>query len=74
MTDVAARQRQAYDLLLRHDDGSFLTERPAYLFPSASSDPVASTAMCAHAQSRGGGNARQTSANEWTARCRASAR
>lgn len=41
MTHVAARQRQAYDLLLRHDDGPFVTERPAYFSPAAAAQDEA---------------------------------
>lgn len=52
-----------------------MADASLYFFPFASSDPVASMAMCAHAWSQvGGGNARPASANEVTARCRASAR
>lgn len=41
MTDVSARQRQAYELLLKHDDGAFITERPAYFSPAAAAQDEA---------------------------------
>ncbi len=41
MTDVAARQRQAYQSLLQHDDGPFIIERPAYFSPAAAAQDEA---------------------------------
>jgi glycine cleavage system aminomethyltransferase T len=35
MTDIAARQRRAYELLLSRDDGPFIAERPALFSPAA---------------------------------------
>jgi glycine cleavage system aminomethyltransferase T len=41
MATVAARQRQAYETLLTHDDGPFITERPAYFSPAAAAQDEA---------------------------------
>ncbi len=41
MTDVAARQRRAYEALLKHDDGPFITQRPAYFSPAAAAQDEA---------------------------------
>jgi glycine cleavage system aminomethyltransferase T len=39
--DVAARQRQAYEAVLKHDDGPFIAERPVLFSPAAAAQDEA---------------------------------
>ncbi|TVZ00659.1 aminomethyl transferase family protein [Trebonia kvetii] len=41
MAGVSARQRETYEALLKHDDGPFITERPAYFSPAAAAQDEA---------------------------------
>lgn len=43
MQDVVARQRQAYEAVLGHDDAPFITERPALFSPAAAAQDDANT-------------------------------
>jgi vanillate/3-O-methylgallate O-demethylase len=41
LMDIVARQRQAYDAVLGHDDAPFITERPAVFSPAAAAQDEA---------------------------------
>jgi hypothetical protein len=41
MASVSARQRELYETLLKHDDGPFIAERPAYFSPAAAAQDEA---------------------------------